>query len=180
LLTIAVPLLLLGRELVQLLFGSRWTSAGTVLSVLALSIPLRGLALIMSTVFVSLNKQKQIASGRVLEAIVFLALLYPLILNFGVAGAAWAVVISYVFACVNRAIALNKILPGISRKLIRISISSAAAAGAGLLVGGFALTLLSSLLPRLLLGGLILTIIPPLILLTMQRDLRKWLTEWFA
>jgi O-antigen/teichoic acid export membrane protein len=41
-LTITVPLFLLAGEIVQLLFGGRWTSTGTVLRVLALVIPLRG------------------------------------------------------------------------------------------------------------------------------------------
>jgi len=96
LITIAVPVFLLAGEIVQLLFGAKWSRAGSVLRVLALSIPLRGLALIVSTVFVSLNRQKQVAVGRVLEAIVFLAVLYPSTVAFGLAGAAWAVVITYV------------------------------------------------------------------------------------
>ncbi len=180
LLTIAVPSFLLAGEIVQLLFGGRWTSAGTVLRVLALTIPLRGLALIMSTVFFGLNRPKQVAVGRTLEAVVFLAALYPLITAFGLAGAAWAVVIAYAFACVNRLVALSEIIPGISSKLIPISLFTVAAAGAGLLIAGVSLTFLTSPLPRLILGGLLSTIIPPVILLLIRADLRKWLIEWFS
>ncbi|MGH9968917.1 MAG: lipopolysaccharide biosynthesis protein [Pyrinomonadaceae bacterium] len=180
LLTITVPLFLLAGEIVQLLFGGRWTTAGTVLRILALSIPLRGLALIISTVFFSLNRHKQVAGGRVLEAIVFLAVLYPLITAFGLTGAAWAVVITYAFACVNRLVALNQIIPGISSKLFRTSLSISAAAGAGLLIAGVSLTLLTSPLPRVILGGLLSTIIPSVILLLIRSDLRKWLIEWFS
>jgi len=178
--TIAVPLFLLAGEIVQLFFGGRWTSAGTVLRVLALVIPLRGLTLIIGTVFFGLNRPKQVAAGKTLEAVVFLAALYPLITAFGLTGAAWAGLIAYAFACVNRLVVLNEIIPGISSKLFRISLSSLAAAGAGLLIAGVSLTFLTSPLPRVILGGLLSTIIPPVILLLIRADLRKWLGEWFS
>lgn len=180
LLTIAVPSFLLAGEIVQLLFGGRWTSAGTALRVLALTIPLRGLALIMSTVFFGLNRPKHVAVGRTLEAVVFLAALYPLTTAFGLAGAAWAVVIVYAFACINRLMALSKIIPGISSKLFPNLVLTLAAAGAGLLIAGASLTFVNSPLPRLILGGILSTIVPPVIVLSLRADLRKWLTEWFS
>lgn len=180
LLTITVPLFLLAGETVQLLFGSRWTSAGTVLRVLALAVPLRGLSQIISTVFWGLNKPKQVAVGRTLEAFVFVAVLYPLIAAFGLVGVGWASVIAYAFATVNRLIALNEIMPGISLKLFRDSLSTLAAAGAGLLLAVISLTFLTSPLPRVILGGLLATIIPVVILLLIKADLRSWLSEWFS
>jgi len=179
-LTISVPVFLLAGEIVQLLFGDKWTSAGTVLKVLALVIPLRGLTLIISTVFFGLNMPKQVAVGQTLEAIVFLAALYPLITAFGLAGAAWAGVTAYAFACVNRLVALNEIIPGILSKLFRISLSTLMAAGAGLLIAGVSLTFLTSPLSRVLFGGLLSTIIPPVILLLIRADLRRSLFEWFS
>jgi lipopolysaccharide exporter len=180
LLTITVPFFLLAGEIIQLFFGSRWTNAGTVLRILALVIPLRGLTLIIGTVFFGLNRPKQVAVGRTLEAVVFLAVLYPLITAFGLVGTAWASLIAYAFACVNRLMALNKIIPGISSKLFRTSLSTLAAAGAGLLIAGVSLTFLTSPLPRLILGGLLSTIIPPVILLLIRADLRRSLFEWFS
>jgi lipopolysaccharide exporter len=179
-LTIAVPLFLLAGDIVQLLFGGRWTSAGKVLRVLALVIPLRGLSLLMSTVFWGLNRPKQVAVGQTLEAAVFLAALYPLIAVFGLTGAAWAGVIAYAFACLNRLIALNGIIPGITGQLFRNSLFTLLAAVAGLLVTGISLTFVSSPLPRVVLGGLLSTIIPAAILLLVSADLRKWLVEWFS
>jgi O-antigen/teichoic acid export membrane protein len=118
-LMIAVPLFFLADDVVQLLFGARWTTAGSVLRILALVIPLRGLTLIASTVFWSANRPREVALVRTLDAVVFLAALFPLISMFGLVGVAWAGLIGYAFACVNRAVALNKILPGISWKLLR-------------------------------------------------------------
>jgi lipopolysaccharide exporter len=180
LLTITLPLFLLAGEIVQLLFGDRWTTAGTVLRVLALAIPVRGFTLIISTVFFGLNKPKQVAVGKTLEAVVFLAVLYPLIMALGLTGAAWSGVIAYSFACVNRLVALNEIIPGISSKLSRILLANLAAAGAGLLLAGLSLTFLTSPLPRVILGSLLTTIIPAAILLLVRADLRKWLIEWFS
>jgi O-antigen/teichoic acid export membrane protein len=179
-LTIAVPLFLLAGDIVQLLFGGRWASAGTVLRVLALAIPLRGLTQIISTVFWGLNRPKEVAWGRTLEAVVFLAALYPLITAFKLSGVGWAGVIAYAFAFVNRLVALNRIIPGILSKLFRISLSSLAAAGSGLLIAGISLTFLTSSLSRVILGGLLSTVIPVVILLLVRADLRKWLIEWFA
>src|SRR6185369_7993894 len=99
------------------------------------------------------------------EAVVFLAALYPLIKILGLTGAAWAGMIAYAFACVNRLMALNKILPGISSKLLRISVPTLAAAAMGILIAGVSLSFLTSPLSRMILGGLLSTIVPPVILL---------------
>ncbi|HJT67136.1 MAG TPA: oligosaccharide flippase family protein [Pyrinomonadaceae bacterium] len=117
---LALPFFLFAEEIVQLLFGSRWTTAGSVLTILALVIPLRGLTLITSTVFWSANRPRAVAIARTLDAIVFVAALYPLTRAFGLTGVAWAGFIAYAFACLNRVIALNKIIPGISSKLLRV------------------------------------------------------------
>jgi hypothetical protein len=94
-----------------------------------------------------------VAVGKTLEGVVFLAALYPLIKAFGLTGAAWAGMIAYAFAYVNRLVALNEIIPGISSKLFRISLSTLATGGAGLLIAGLSLTFLTSPLARLILGG---------------------------
>jgi O-antigen/teichoic acid export membrane protein len=179
-LTITVPLFLLAGDVVQLVFGSRWTTAGTVLRILALVIPLRGLSLIISTVFWGVNRPKDEAVTKVLEAVVFVAALYPLIKAFGLAGAAWAVLITYAFACVNRLMVLNGIIPGISSRLFRISLFVVAAAVTGLVVAGVSLRFLTSPIPRVILGGLLSTIVPAVILLCFKADLRKWLIEWLS
>jgi len=124
-LAVATPFFFFAGEIVQLLFGPRWTTAGSVLRILALVIPLRGLTLISSTVFWSANRPREVAVARTLDAIVFLAVLYPLTSRFGLPGVAWAGVIAYGFACVNRIVALNKIIPGISAKLLRTLIGTA-------------------------------------------------------
>ena len=77
------------------------------------------MTLITSTVFWSVDRPRELAIVRSLDALVFVTVLYPLISRFGLPGVAWAGVIAYAFACVNRAIALNKVIPGISPKWLR-------------------------------------------------------------
>jgi O-antigen/teichoic acid export membrane protein len=179
LIVIAAPLFLLAEDLVALLFGSKWISAGPVLRILALTIPLRGLAQIISTLFVALNRPKQLAIGRTLEAVVFLVALYPLIKTFGLTGAAWAGLIAYAFACLNRLVALNGLIPGISAKLFRMSLSILVATGVGLLLAKFSLMFVSAPLYHVLAGGLISTIVPAAILLLLRPDLRRWVLEFY-
>lgn len=120
------------------------------------------------------------ALGRTLDAAVFLTALYPLIKVFGLRGAGWAGVIAYAFACGSRLILLNRILPGILSKLLKISLSALAGAGVGLLIASIILTFLASPLPRVIFGGLVSIIFPALIMLMARADLRKWLVEWFS
>jgi hypothetical protein len=126
-----------------------------------------------------LNRPEQVAVGRTLQAAVFLAALYPLIKAFGLPGAGWAGVIAYAFTCGNRLIALNRILPGILSKLLKISLSSLAAAGLGVLIASIVLTFLASPLPRVIFGGSVSIIFPAVIMLLARADLRKWVVQWF-
>lgn len=180
LLTTTVLLYLLSGEIIQLLFGGRWTMAGQVLPILALIIPLRGLTLIISSVLFALNKPRQVASGKVLEAVVFLSILYPLLNAFGLVGAAWAGLIAYGLSSVTRLVALGRIIPGIGANLLRISISTFTAAAAGFVVAYFSLRFLAAPVTRLIIGGLLATTIPTLVLLLIRPHFRSWVRELLA
>lgn len=177
LITTTVPLFLLADDIVQLLFGGKWIAAGPALRVLSLIIPLRGLVLIISSLLFGLNRPKPVATGKALEAVIFLVLVFPLTKTFGSTGAAWAGVITYAFALVNRLFVLRSIVPDLSTKLIRVSFSTLIAGIAGLLIAAFGLSFLTSPLPRMLLGGLLATTIPPALLLLIRADLRQWVSE---
>jgi O-antigen/teichoic acid export membrane protein len=180
LVTISFSLFLLAGEVIQLLFGSRWTTAGVVLRILALVIPLRGFALLVSTFFWGLNRPKAVAVSTTFEALVFLAALYPLIRTFGLPGVAWAGIIAYGVGCISRLRTLSNIIPGLSTKLFPISLSIIAAAGTGLLIAWLSLKFITSPLPRVVIGGLLSAIIPPIILLSFKPELRRSLADWIS
>jgi lipopolysaccharide exporter len=175
--TVALTFYLIGSDMVHVLFGSKWTTAGMVLPLLALIIPFRGFNLIVTPLFYAANRSSYVAVGRIIEAVVFLVLLYPFIKAFGLSGAAWAGLIAYAFTCLNRLIALRQIIPGVTSKLFRTSLISVVAFVPVVLIGMAALSFLNSPLPRMIIGGAILTIVPPLILLLVSRDLRSWVRE---
>jgi len=118
-LAIAIPVFFVADDVVRILFGTRWTTAGSVLRILSLVIPLRALSLVSSTIFWSAKRPRDVAILRSLDAAVFLVALYPLISMAGLTGVAWAGLIMYGFACVTRAIAVHKIIPTITFKLLR-------------------------------------------------------------
>jgi lipopolysaccharide exporter len=177
LVSMLVPLFVLSSDIVQMLYGSKWATAGGVLRILALIVPLRGLVLIINNFFFGLNQPRPVATGKAFEALVFLLLIYPLTRAMGLNGAAWAGVIAYGLALVNRLIVLGRIIPGLTTKLIWISLSALAAATLGLLIASWGLQFIESLMPRILLGGLLATMAPALLLLLLRADLRKWITE---
>jgi len=177
LVTIAVPLFLLADELVLLLFGEKWISAAPVLRVLSLIIPLRGLTLVVGSLFFGLNRPKPVATGKALEAVVFLLLILPLTKAFGLTGAAWAGVITYAFALANRFYMAGGLIPGLPAKLVRVSLATLGASAVGLLAAALILRFLESLIPRLFFGGLLAATIPALLLLLTRSDLRKWIVE---
>ena len=175
--TITVPLLLLAPDIVELLYGRKWALAGSTLRVLALLIPLRGGMLIISTLFFGLNKLKLLASGKTLETILFLLILYPLTKFLGLKGAAFAGVIVYGLAFVNRCLALERIIPGSAASVVRFFLYSILAAGIGLMIGAASLTLSDSVPVRFVLGGLLPAIVCAGVLMLLSVELRTWTIE---
>ena len=177
---IAVALFLVSGEVVQLFFGRKWSTAGYVLRILALVIPLRGLSLIASAVFWGMNRPKYVAVGTTIEAIVFVTALYPFMKALGLIGAAWALMIAYAVGCVIRLVAANMILPGISSKLIRNLLFILVAGAIGLVAGQFGLRFVSQPLSRLVTAGVAATVVPALIVFSFKPEWRKWLIEWLS
>ena len=93
-LTTAV-LMLLGNEIVLLLYGARWASAGTILRILSLLVFCRGCSVLISPLLLSIRGVAPDARIKMAEAAIFLASLYPLTSNFGAQGAAWAGAIAF-------------------------------------------------------------------------------------
>ena len=83
-------------------------------------------------------------------------------------------------------VCLRKPRHGLRRRLSRASRQSSCEfhcphwrrPGPGCSLRGVSLTFLSSPLPRVIMGGLLSTIIPALVLLLIRADLRKWIIDW--
>ena len=71
-------LLLLGNEIVVLLYGAKWAAAGTTLRILSLLVFCRGYAVLISPLLIAIRGNAPDAKIKLVEAAIFLALLYPL------------------------------------------------------------------------------------------------------
>lgn len=161
---LAVPMLLLGPEIVAVLYGGRWAAAGAALRLLSLVGLARGLSVIISSLLLGLNRPRQVAAGKVIEAAAFLALVYPLTSRFGVAGAACAGLVSYALALLNRLLFIRRSMPGAFRAARRIVFASIASGAGGVAAGLLVLHFVGGVWPRLLAGGAASTLATALLL----------------
>lgn len=82
------------REIILLLLGEQWLSAAQVLQVLALYGVLRAIFGSASTVFLAKGKQQYVTYMTFVRFLGLLITIYPLVLWFGIIGAAYAALFS--------------------------------------------------------------------------------------
>lgn len=152
-------LLLLGEEIVVFLYGSKWAAAGTILRVLAVLVFCKGHAILVSPLVVSMRGIAPDAKIKLIEAAIFLALLYPLTSRYGSLGAAAAGSIAFFVMMINRLRVASSLLPNISGILLRTVLSAGVACALGVGLAAFAIGALASVPGRLLLGGSVIAIV---------------------
>jgi len=172
-------LLLLGNEIVVLLYGAKWAAAGTTLRVLSLLVFCRGFAVLISPLLVSLRGIAPDAKIKVLEAGVFLALLYPLTSRYGAVGAASAGTIAYFVAMIDRLYFAAGLLPNAWKTILATIIYSAIAAGAGIAFGALSIHWVESVAGRLVAGGAVIALVVPVVMLILSPQLRVELLRLF-
>ena len=169
---ITTLLLLLPAEIIAVLCGPKWSAAASTLRILSLLVFCRGCAALVSPLLVSIRGLAPDARIKLLEAAIFLGLLFPLTIRFGAAGAAWAGGLAYFVSMINRLYFVTKLLPNISKKIVQITtygmlISMLAAATGVLVIGN-----LESLLPRIITGSLVAIIVVGGMMVVLSADLR--------
>jgi lipopolysaccharide exporter len=164
LLLLTVPIFLLGPEIITILYGAKWTSAGSVFSVLSIVGLVRALSVILSSLFFGLNQPRAVAVGKIIEAVLFVLLVYPLTVRYGVMGAAYAGVISYPLALVNRLFLVKRLLPLAFTSTFRIILGLGISGAFAVAIGRLVLNFVAGNWPRLILGGAISTATAALLL----------------
>jgi len=173
-------LLLLGHEIVVLLYGAKWAAAGTTLRILSLLVFCRGYAVLISPLLVSIRGIAPDAKIKVVEAAIFLALLYPLTSRFGAVGAAWAGTIAFFVTMINRLYFATALLPNVSKTILRTILCSVVAIGAGIALGALSILKVENVAGRLLAGGSVIAIVVPGVLLLSSPPLRAELLRLFS
>ena len=172
-------LLLLGHEIVVLLYGAKWAAAGTTLRILSLLVFCRGYAVLISPLLVSIRGIAPDAKIKVVEAAIFLALLYPLTSRFGAVGAAWAGTIAFFVTMINRLYFATSLLPNVSKTILRTILCSVVAIAAGVALGALSILSLENVAGRFLAGGSVIAIVVPGVMLLLSPQLRVELLRLF-
>jgi O-antigen/teichoic acid export membrane protein len=172
-------LLLLGHEIVVLLYGAKWAAAGTTLRILSLLVFCRGYAVLISPLLVSIRGIAPDAKIKVVEVAIFLALLYPLTSRFGAAGAAWAGSIAFFFTMINRLYFAMALLPNVSKTILRTILCTVVAIAAGVALGALSILRLENVAGRFLAGGSVIAIVVPGVMLLLSPQLRLELLRLF-
>ena len=173
-------LLLLGDEIVVLLYGAKWAAAGTTLRILSLLVFCRGYAVLISPLLVSIRGNAPDAKIKVVEAAIFLTLLYPLTSRFGAVGAAWAGTIAFFITMINRLYFAAALLPNVSKTIMRTLLCSVVATGLGVALGALSILRVESVAGRLLVGGSVIAIVVTGALLILLPELRVELSQLFS
>lgn len=173
-------LMLLGDEIVLLLYGAKWAAAGTTLRILSLLVFCRGYATLVSPLLVSIRGNAPDAKVKLIEATIFLVLLYPLTSRFGAVGAAWAGTIAFFVTMINRLYFASVLLPNISKTIWRTVLCSLIATGVGIAVGALGILGVEKIVTRLLVGGSIIAVTVTAVMLLLSPQLRVELSRVFA
>lgn len=170
-------LLLLGDEIVVFLYGSKWAAAGTILRILALLVFCKGHAILVSPLVLSIRGIAPDAKIKLVEAAIFLVVLYPLTSRFGALGAAWAGAVAFFVVMINRLRVAASLLPNIAGLLVRTVLSGAVACALGTTLGALAIWKIEIVPGRLLLGGSAIAIVITGVMFILSPQLRVELSR---
>jgi len=177
LILVTVPVGLLSNEIVQLFYGPRWAAAGQLVRILILMGLFRGLTQMISPLIIGLSRPELDARAKVIEAVLFVAMLYPLTARYGAAGAAWAGVLIYFLTFMVRLWFCKGLVPETFRKVPGLLLSAALAGIGGAAAGGLVLSVAASPMARLLLGSSVTMVSSLFLLLLTNGRLRREATE---
>jgi len=181
LLTLTSALLfLLGGEIVVFLYGSKWAAAGVILRTLALLVFFKGHAILVSPLIVSMRGMAPDAKIKLVEAAIFLVLLYPLTSRYGAVGAAWAGAVAFFVVMINRLRVAASLLPNVSGMLVRTVMAAAVACALGVTGGMLALAAIESVLGRLLIGSSAIASVVASVMVILSPELRRELRRLFS
>lgn len=177
LMLVTVPMFLLAPEIVSVLYGQKWVAAGAVLRVLSLVGLTRGMVVIISYLHMGLSKPRHVAAGKVIETIVFLALLYPFTSRYGIMGAAYAGIISYLVALFNRVLSVRQLIPLAFGRALLIIFVSLASGVCSVAAGWLVLNIVVGDWPRLIAGGTVSMALSSVLLYWLTPGLRAEVRE---
>jgi hypothetical protein len=146
---------------------------------LALLVFCKGHAILVSPLIVSLRGIAPDAKIKLIEAAIFLVLLYPLTNRYGARGAAWAGAAAFFVVMINRLRVAGSLLPNVAGMLVRTVLAAAMACALGITAGTFAIASIEIVVGRLFLGSLVIALVAGSVMLILSPELRTELRRLF-
>jgi lipopolysaccharide exporter len=122
LLPLTVLIIVLSEDFIQLFLGHRWLPMAGVLQILCLLGLFRGLSNIIAPLHLAINRPEIQSLNKTVELVVFLVLIYPFTIRWGLIGASWAVTVVYLISFVLNAVMAGLLLEGFTKIFFRASL----------------------------------------------------------
>lgn len=149
---LSAVLMLLGEEIVVLLYGEQWLPAGPVLRILAMMVFFRGHIQLISPLITSVLGIASEAKIKIVEIGFFLVLLYPFTNRYGMIGAAYIASAAYLITLINRVRVAKRILPNASKPILHTLLIAAGAIITSVVVGAYTISPIENRIGRLTIG----------------------------
>ena len=127
LLPLAVLIIVLSEDFIRLFLGPRWLPMAGVLQILCLLGLFRGLSNVIAPIHLAINRPEIQSLNKTAELVVFLVLVYPFIVGWGLIGAGWAVTIVYLVGFILNALMTESLLKGFLKIILKASLIPLAA-----------------------------------------------------
>jgi O-antigen/teichoic acid export membrane protein len=111
LLPLTVLIILLAEDFTLIFLGDQWLPMVPVLKILALLGFFRGLANVFSPIQLAVNRPEIQSRNKTVELFLFLLLVYPFTIKWGLIGASWAVTTVYMVGAIISAISCASVVP---------------------------------------------------------------------
>jgi lipopolysaccharide exporter len=111
LIPLTVLIILLSKDFTLIFLGDKWLPMVPVLKVLALLGFFRSLSSVFAPIQLAVNRPEIQSRNKLIELILFLSLIYPFTVEWGLIGAGWAVTLVYIVSAIINALSTASIVP---------------------------------------------------------------------
>jgi O-antigen/teichoic acid export membrane protein len=118
---LTVLIILLAKDFTIIFLGEKWLPIVPVLRILSLLGFFRGLANVFSPIHLAVNRPEIQSRNKTIELILFLLLVYPFTVKWGLVGTSWAVTTVYIVSAVINILSCLSIVPKILSILLNAS-----------------------------------------------------------
>jgi O-antigen/teichoic acid export membrane protein len=121
LLPLTLLIILLAKDFTLIFLGENWLPMVPVLKILSLLGFFRGLANVFSPIHLAVNRPEIQSKNKTIEIVLFLLLVYPFTVKWGLIGASWAVTAVYLVSAFVNILGSASIVPAFFSILLKAS-----------------------------------------------------------